>query len=115
MKNFQENRDHAIIIYITYTTVCAPVIINYQELLLLERELESIFLKIIIHIFTFQCWQCEKRVKSCVAGMIKAVIFNLFAGAEPQRNFPMARGTPVQYNLIVLCKKTKFNLSNKIK
>ena len=27
---------------------------------------------------------------------IRPVVFNLFAGAEPQENIPVARGTPVQ-------------------
>ena len=26
----------------------------------------------------------------------RPVVFNLFAGAEPQENIPVARGTPVQ-------------------
>ena len=28
--------------------------------------------------------------------LFRALVFNLFAGAEPQRNIPVVRGTPVQ-------------------
>ena len=49
----------------------------------------------LVHVLFRTCYAVPKSELS-LSHVTKAVVFNLFAGAEPQENLPVTPGTPVQ-------------------
>ena len=67
----------------------------------------KILIGVIFCLLALQTYICLGYI-GCMFGiclLLLSVVFNLFAGAEPQGNIPVAQGTSVQCNSIVGCKR----------